>query len=65
MKHHEASYGHHYLNGHSCNYFFKGSVGLFEVWLYEVLIDSQCATYSRLWLAGPKFGEADRGSNAK
>lgn len=37
-------------------------IAWFVVGLYEVLIDSQCLTYSRSWSA--YFGEADRSTDS-
>lgn len=43
----------------------KGLFGFYEVGLYEVLIDSQCATYGRSWSARPQCGEADMSNDRK
>ena len=41
----------------------KGYFRLFEMGLYEVLIHSQCFTFSRWRSACPQFGEAERSTD--
>ncbi len=41
-------------------HYLKGYFGFFEVELCEVLIYSQCLTYSKWWSARSQFGESAR-----
>ena len=43
----------------------KGQFRVTEVWLYDVLLHSQCINYSRWRSASPQFGEADRSPSRK